>query len=155
MVFHPSKENTIWSFLLGVSLFCLHSFHHCLLALISLRIPWDKGAQEGGNTSIGCTIELPLEERPNPYLDIALGFRYFFVRKTMFIRYAEAFIVFPGGFGTMDELFEAMVLIQTRKVRHVPVILYDSRYWAGLIIWIRETIDRKSTRLNSSHRCIS
>jgi uncharacterized protein (TIGR00730 family) len=100
----------------------------------------NKGAQEGGNTSVGCSIELPLEERPNAYLDISLGFRYFFVRKTMFIRYAEAFVVFPGGFGTMDELFEALVLLQTRKVRHFPVILYDSRYWTGLVIWIRETM---------------
>jgi uncharacterized protein (TIGR00730 family) len=100
----------------------------------------NKGAQEGGNTSVGCTIELPLEERPNPYLDISLGFRYFFVRKTMFIRYAKAFIVFPGGFGTMDELFEALVLLQTRKIRHFPVILYDSSYWTGLISWIRETM---------------
>ncbi len=98
----------------------------------------NKGAREGGNTSVGCNIELPLEERPNPYLDISLGFRYFFVRKTMFIKYAEAFVVFPGGFGTMDELFEALVLIQTRKVRHVPVILYDSSYGAGLISWIHE-----------------
>ncbi len=100
----------------------------------------NKGAQEGGNTSVGCNIELPLEERPNPYLDISLGFRYFFVRKTMFIKYAEAFVIFPGGFGTMDELFEALVLIQTGKVRHSPVILYDSRYWAGLITWVRETM---------------
>ena len=100
----------------------------------------NKGAQEGGNTSIGCTIELPLEERPNPYLDISLPFRYFFVRKTMFIRYAQAFVVFPGGFGTMDELFEALVLLQTRKVHHFPVILYDSRYWAGLVTWVRETM---------------
>jgi len=98
----------------------------------------NKGAQEGGNTSVGCNIELPLEERPNAYLDISLGFRYFFVRKTMFIKYAEAFVIFPGGFGTMDELFEALVLIQTRKLRHFPIILYDSRYWAGLINWIRE-----------------
>jgi uncharacterized protein (TIGR00730 family) len=98
----------------------------------------NKGAQEGGNTSVGCTIELPLEERPNPYLDISIGFRYFFVRKTMFIKYAEAFVIFPGGFGTMDELFEALVLIQTRKLRHFPLILYDSQYWAGLITWIRE-----------------
>jgi uncharacterized protein (TIGR00730 family) len=98
----------------------------------------NKGAQEGGNTSIGCTIELPVEERPNPYLDISLGFRSFFVRKTMFIRYAEAFIVFPGGFGTMDELFEVLVLLQMGKIRHVPVILYDSRYWAGLVSWVRD-----------------
>ena len=100
----------------------------------------NKGAQEGGNTSVGCTIELPLEERPNSYLDISLGFRYFFVRKMMFIRYAKAFVVFPGGFGTMDELFEAMVLLQTGKLRHFPVILYDSRYWMGLVSWIRETM---------------
>ena len=100
----------------------------------------NKGAQEGGNTSIGCNIELPMEERPNPYLDISLGFRYFFVRKTMFIRYARAFIVFPGGFGTMDELFEVLVLIQTGKVLHCPVILYDSEYWADLIGWIRKTM---------------
>ena len=100
----------------------------------------NKGAQEGGNTSVGCTIELPLEERPNSYLDISLGFRYFFVRKMMFIRYAKAFVVFPGGFGTMDELFEAMVLLQTGKLRRFPVILYDSRYWSGLVSWIRETM---------------
>src|SRR5581483_2701856 len=98
----------------------------------------NKGAQEGGNTSIGCTIELPVEEKPNPYLDISLGFRSFFVRKTMFIRYAEAFIGFPGGFGTMDELFEVLVLLQTGKIRHVPVILYDSRYWAGLVSWVHD-----------------
>ncbi|GAC1349510.1 MAG: hypothetical protein NVSMB27_23320 [Ktedonobacteraceae bacterium] len=88
--------------------------------------------------TVGCTIELPLEERSNPYLDISLGFHYFFVRKTMFIRYAEAFIVFPGGFGTMDELFEALVLLQTGRVRHFPAILYDSRYWAGLVNWVHE-----------------
>ncbi len=100
----------------------------------------NKGAQAGGNTSVGCNIELPLEERPNSYLDISLGFRYFFVRKTMFIKYAEAFVIFPGGFGTMDELFEALVLIQTRKVHHVPIILYDSRYWEGFITWMRDTM---------------
>jgi uncharacterized protein (TIGR00730 family) len=100
----------------------------------------NKGARAGGNASIGCNIELPLEERPNPYLDISLGFRYFFVRKTMFIKHAEAFVVFPGGFGTMDELFEALVLIQNRKVRHFPVILYGSTYWAGLMSWIREAM---------------
>jgi uncharacterized protein (TIGR00730 family) len=98
----------------------------------------NKGAQEGENASIGCNIELPFEQRPNSYLDISLDFRYFFVRKTMFIKYAEAFIIFPGGFGTMDELFEALTLIQTRKVSHFPVILYDSRFWGGLITWIRE-----------------
>src|SRR5712691_1620648 len=98
----------------------------------------NKGAQEGDNCSIGCNIELPFEQGPNPYLDISLDFRYFFVRKTMFVKYAEAFIIFPGGFGTMDELFEALTLIQTKKVSHFPVILYDSRFWGGLITWIRE-----------------
>ena len=100
----------------------------------------NKGAQEGDNCSIGCNIELPFEQGPNPYLDISLDFRYFFVRKTMFVKYAEAFIIFPGGFGTMDELFEALTLIQTKKVSHFPVILYDSKYWKGLIDWIRDTM---------------
>src|SRR6266700_1918983 len=100
----------------------------------------NKGAQEGDNCSIGCNIELPFEQGPNPYLDISLDFRYFFVRKTMFVKYAEAFIIFPGGFGTMDELFEALTLIQTKKVSHFPVILYDSKYWGGLVSWIRDTM---------------
>jgi uncharacterized protein (TIGR00730 family) len=100
----------------------------------------NKGAQEGGNVSIGCNIELPFEQGSNPYLDISLDFRYFFVRKTMFVKYAEAFIIFPGGFGTLDELFEALNLIQTKKVSHFPVILYDSTYWAGLLKWLRETV---------------
>ncbi len=99
-----------------------------------------KGAQEGENVSIGCNIELPFEQRPNAYLDISLDFRYFFVRKTMFVKYAEAFVIFPGGFGTMDELFEALTLIQTKKVSHFPVILYDSKYWGGLVSWIRDTM---------------
>ena len=100
----------------------------------------NKGAQDGDNFSIGCNIELPFEQGPNPFLDISLDFRYFFVRKTMFVKYAEAFIIFPGGFGTMDELFEALTLIQTKKVSHFPVILYDSKYWKGLIDWIRDTM---------------
>jgi uncharacterized protein (TIGR00730 family) len=98
----------------------------------------NRGAQEGGNFSIGCNIELPFEQRPNSFLDISLDFRYFFVRKTMFFKYSNAFIIFPGGFGTMDELFEALTLIQTKKVKHFPVILYDSKYWGSLITWIRE-----------------
>src|SRR5579872_146132 len=100
----------------------------------------NKGAQEGNNISIGCNIELPFEQGPNPFLDISLDFRYFFVRKTMFVKYAEAFIIFPGGFGTMDELFEALTLIQTGKVNHFPVILYDSHYWQGLLDWIHNTM---------------
>jgi uncharacterized protein (TIGR00730 family) len=100
----------------------------------------NRGAQEGNNFSIGCTIELPFEQKSNSFLDISLDFRYFFVRKTMFVKYSNAFIIFPGGFGTMDELFEALTLIQTKKVKHFPVILYDSKYWGGLITWVRETM---------------
>ncbi len=100
----------------------------------------NKGAQEGGNCSIGCNIELPFEQASNAYLDISLDFSYFFVRKTMFIKYSNAFIIFPGGFGTMDELFEAITLIQTNKVKHFPVILYNSHYWEGLLNWIRNSM---------------
>ncbi len=100
----------------------------------------NKGAQEGDNCSIGCNIELPFEQASNQYHDISLDFSYFFVRKTMFIKYSNAFIIFPGGFGTMDELFEALTLIQTKKVSHFPVILYDSKYWKGLIEWLRNTM---------------
>lgn len=100
----------------------------------------NKGAQDGGNLSIGCNIELPFEQSANPYLDVSLDFSYFFVRKTMFIKYSSAFIIFPGGYGTMDEFFEAMTLIQTRKVSHFPVILYDSVYWSGLLEWMRTTM---------------
>ena len=102
----------------------------------------NKGAQEGGNLSIGCNIELPFEQSSNQYLDISLDFSYFFVRKTMFIKYSDAFVIYPGGFGTMDELFEALTLIQTKKVSNFPVILYGSAYWAGLINWINDTMLR-------------
>ncbi len=100
----------------------------------------NRGAREAGGVSIGCNIELPFEQGTNPYVDIAINFRYFFVRKTMFVKYAEAFIIFPGGFGTLDELFEALTLIQTGKVRNFPVILFDSTYWEGLLTWIRDTM---------------
>ncbi len=100
----------------------------------------NKGAQVGGNLSIGCNIELAFEQAPNQFLDVSLDFRYFLVRKTMFIKYSSAFIIFPGGFGTMDELFEALTLIQTKKVSNFPVILYGSKYWQGLLNWIRETM---------------
>jgi|SRR5579875_186459 len=105
----------------------------------------NKGAVEGGNISVGCNIELPFEQKPNAYLDISLDFSYFFVRKTMFIKYAEAFVIFPGGFGTMDELFEALTLIQTRKISHFPVILYDSKFWGGMVQWIREAMLTRGT----------
>jgi uncharacterized protein (TIGR00730 family) len=100
----------------------------------------NRGAKEGKGLSIGCNIELPFEQEINPYVDIAINFRYFFVRKTMFVKYAEAFVIFPGGFGTMDELFEALTLIQTRKIRNFPVVLYGTAYWSGLLEWLRATM---------------
>ena len=89
---------------------------------------------------MGLTIELPSEEGANPYLDVPVSFRYFFVRKTVFVKYAEAFVIFPGGFGTMDELFEALTLVQTGKIRNFPVILFGSEYWAGLLDWLKGTM---------------
>jgi uncharacterized protein (TIGR00730 family) len=100
----------------------------------------NRGAKQGGALSIGCNIQLPFEQEVNPYVDKAMTFRYFFVRKTMFIKYSEAFITFPGGFGTLDELFGALVLIQTKKISDFPVILFGSDYWAGLIDWLRMSV---------------
>lgn len=97
----------------------------------------NKGARESGSPSIGCAIELPIEQGINPYVTLPVNFRYFFVRKTMFVKYAQAFIIFPGGVGTLDELFEALTLIQTHKVRNFPIILYGSLYWDGLLTWMR------------------
>src|SRR2546422_714863 len=98
----------------------------------------NRGAQEGNGLSIGCNIELPFEQGLNPYVERAINFRYFFVRKTMFVKYSTAFIVFPGGYGTMDELFEALTLIQTGKVKYFPVILFGLEYWKGLAGWLRD-----------------
>jgi uncharacterized protein (TIGR00730 family) len=100
----------------------------------------NKGARLGGGRSIGCNIELPFEQGANPYVDTLIQFRYFFVRKTMFIKYSVAFIIFPGGFGTLDELFEAVTLIQTGKIYQFPVILFGRRYWAGLIRWLQARV---------------
>jgi uncharacterized protein (TIGR00730 family) len=100
----------------------------------------NRGAMEAGGLSIGCNIELPFEQGSNPYLNRSLNFKFFFVRKTMFVKYATAFIVFPGGYGTLDELFEALTLIQTGKVKHFPVILFGSAYWAGLVDWLTRTV---------------
>lgn len=100
----------------------------------------NKGAYEAGGRSVGCNIELPFEQGMNAYVELAINFHYFFVRKTMFMKYAEAFVIFPGGFGTMDELFEALTLIQTGKVRNFPVILFGSEYWEGLLGWLRATM---------------
>jgi uncharacterized protein (TIGR00730 family) len=100
----------------------------------------NRGAKEGGGLSIGCNIELPFEQGSNAYLSRSLNFKFFFVRKTMFVKYATAFIVFPGGYGTLDELFEALTLIQTGKVKHFPVILFGSAYWGGLVDWLTRTV---------------
>jgi len=96
----------------------------------------NRGAFEAGKVSVGCNIELPFEQLPNPYQNKSLSFKYFFVRKTMFIKYSNAYVIFPGGFGTMDELFEALTLIQTRKIRNFPVVLFGSQYWQGMLQWI-------------------
>lgn len=98
----------------------------------------NKGAFDAGGISVGCNIEVPFEQRPNQYQNRSLTFRYFFVRKMMFVKYSLGFIIFPGGFGTLDELFEALTLIQTQKIRNFPVILYGSGYWKKLWEWIEE-----------------
>ena len=100
----------------------------------------NKGCCEAGGISVGLGIELPFEQRINDWVDIGLNFRYFFARKTMFVKYAQAFVVMPGGFGTMDELFEALTLVQTGKVTSFPVVLFGRDYWSGLIDWLRSTM---------------
>jgi hypothetical protein len=100
----------------------------------------NRGCFEAGGFSVGCNIELPHEQWLNPWVDLGVEFRYFFVRKTMFVKYAEGFVIFPGGFGTLDELFESLTLIQTGKIKHFPVFLVGSAYWTGLLTWFRETL---------------
>jgi uncharacterized protein (TIGR00730 family) len=95
---------------------------------------------QNGSVSVGLGIELPFEQGLNDFVDVGIEFRYFFVRKTMFVKYAQAFVIFPGGFGTMDELFEALTLVQTGKIHRFPIILYDSLFWNGLVEWLRETM---------------
>jgi uncharacterized protein (TIGR00730 family) len=97
----------------------------------------NRGAFEAGGLSIGCNIELPFEQYANPYLTRSLSFKYFFVRKTMFVKYSTAFIIFPGGFGTLDELFESLTLIQTRKIKNFPVVLFGTAYWGGMLEWVK------------------
>ncbi|OQX83203.1 Rossman fold protein, TIGR00730 family [candidate division KSB1 bacterium 4484_87] len=97
----------------------------------------NRGAAEAGGTSIGLNIDLPFEQDPNPYAKVKLDFRYFFIRKVMFVKYAKAFVILPGGFGTLDEFFEAITLIQTKKIHRFPVILVDSNYWKGLVEWLK------------------
>ncbi|MEU7633123.1 TIGR00730 family Rossman fold protein [Nocardia sp. NPDC049220] len=100
----------------------------------------NRGACEAGGYSIGLGIELPFEQSLNEWVDLGINFRYFFVRKTMFVKYSQAFICLPGGFGTLDELFEALTLVQTRKITRFPIILFGSRYWSGLVDWVRDTL---------------
>ncbi|HEX5829170.1 MAG TPA: TIGR00730 family Rossman fold protein [Candidatus Limnocylindrales bacterium] len=102
----------------------------------------NRGAHEAGGLSIGCNIELPHEQHLNPYVDLSVEFHYFFARKTMFVKYAQGFVVLPGGFGTFDELFEALTLVQTQKVTSFPIILMGTDYWSGLVDWIRHTVLR-------------
>jgi uncharacterized protein (TIGR00730 family) len=98
----------------------------------------NRGCRDAGGLSIGCNIELPHEQGLNPYVDLGVEFRYFFARKTMFVKYADAFVIMPGGFGTLDELFESLTLIQTGKVRDFPVVLVGTEYWRGLLDWLRD-----------------
>jgi uncharacterized protein (TIGR00730 family) len=100
----------------------------------------NRGASEAGGISVGLGIELPFEQSLNDWVDLGLNFRYFFARKTMFVKYAQAFVIMPGGFGTLDEMFEALTLVQTQKVTRFPVILYGTEYWGGLVDWIRSTV---------------
>jgi uncharacterized protein (TIGR00730 family) len=100
----------------------------------------NRGAQEAGGLSVGFNIELPHEQRGNPYVDLAMTFRHFYARKTMFVKAAEGFVIFPGGFGTLDELFESLTLIQTGKVMHFPCVLFDGDYWGALVAWMKQRV---------------
>jgi len=100
----------------------------------------NKGAAEAGGKSVGLNIHLPFEQTPNPFANITMEFKYFFIRKVMFIKYASAYVVLPGGFGTLDELFEVLTLIQTRRIKQFPVILVGSDYWTGLLDWIKSRL---------------
>ncbi|MFO0827397.1 MAG: TIGR00730 family Rossman fold protein [Phycisphaerales bacterium] len=103
----------------------------------------NKGAIEAGGVSVGLNIALPMEQKPNPYQNIELDFRYFFIRKVMFVKYARGFVIFPGGFGTMDEFFEALTLMQTLKIAPFPVVLVGREFWSGLIDWFKQTLDER------------
>ena len=100
----------------------------------------NKGASEAEASSVGMNIYLPFEQKPNPYANVSINYKYFFIRKVMFVKYALAYVILPGGFGTMDELFEALTLIQTKRIRSFPVILMGSDYWSGLLDWLKNTM---------------
>ena len=100
----------------------------------------NRGCQEAGGLSVGCNIELPNEQELNDYVDLGVEFRYFFVRKNMFVKYARGFVIFPGGLGTLDELFESLTLAQTGKIEHFPVVLFGTEYWSGLLDWMRKVV---------------
>ena len=104
----------------------------------------NRGAKEAEGVSVGLAIDLPHETGLNPYVDLPAYFRYFFVRKTMFVKYAQAFVIFPGGFGTFDELFESLTLVQTGKIDHFPIVLFGSEYWSGLLDWLKSTVAREA-----------
>ena len=112
----------------------------------------NKGAYEAGGLSIGCNIELPFEQEANEYQNISLKFRYFFIRKMIFVKYSVGYIIFPGGFGTLDELFEALTLAQTDKIEHFPVVLYGSEYWAGLHEWIDKMMLKKHANISPADK---
>lgn len=105
----------------------------------------NKGATEGGAVSIGLNISLPHEQEPNPYANFPLHFKYFFVRKVMFMKYSMAFICMPGGFGSMDELFESLTLIQTQRIKPFPIVLVGSSFWSGLVDWLKESLVENGT----------
>jgi len=105
----------------------------------------NKGAAKAGGKSVGLHIHLPKEQKPNKYANVHLDFKYFFIRKVMFVKYAVAYIIMPGGFGTLDELFESLTLIQTKRIKSFPVILIDSSYWKGLIDWIKQTLIKEKS----------
>jgi hypothetical protein len=102
----------------------------------------NRGAKRAGGMSVGCSIELPHEQDSNPYLDLEVRFRYFFARKVMFVKYAQGFVIFPGGYGTLDELFESVTLVQTGKIEHFPIVLFGSAYWHGLLDWLADPVAR-------------
>ena len=108
----------------------------------------NKGAQKAGVCSVGLNIELPFEQDVNPFADLKIHFRYFFVRKTMFVKYAQGFVIFPGGFGTLDELFESLTLIQTRKIGRFPIILVGRDYWAGLLDWVQRVMGEENGNIS-------